>query len=402
MSNLATFDIYRIFETITLILFISLLKYPNTKQFNKALTIFIVFSLLTLFISPEQYRLHCAFALSLTLSLYLFAQQSSTTLWPAISVAIPILIYTQGVIVITIMVGIASLILKGFFALDAYNFFDNVRYLNHMQVATLPLLLTGLTVCSTSYKKYLYLLIGLNLVVAVFSGARGAMLAFGLSIALFALIDKKASIRIGILLIAIYFLNILIAPDNGEYLMRTSSSGRIELWLGALESLSFKNIVVGITPGLFDSSNTHLLLNHPHNSILQLTYSYGFIVAVCAVCTYLYPVWKLRNEIKSKLKVNLLSSILLSCGLLSLFSGVFINPLSQLYLAAIWGALLYQSSHQSQKPPLASHKIELKFSLVKTLFALVLAITCWLSFDMMQENATGVMRPGLWLDLAII
>ncbi|WP_105264830.1 O-antigen ligase family protein [Pseudoalteromonas sp. T1lg76] len=399
MSSLTNFDIYRVTEVTCLIIFIFLLKLPDTKKLTNTLVVFIALSLLTLFISPEQYRYHCAFAFILTLSLYLFALQSSTTLWPVISVAIPVLIYTQAVIIITIMVGVASLIHKGVFIVDALNYVANIRYLNHMQVATMPLLFALLTTCHHSYKKYLYLLIGLNFIVAVFSGARGAMLAFCLTIALFALIDKKNSIRIAILLLVIYFLNIFTAPDNGEYLTRTTSSGRLELWLGAFESLSFKNIFVGITPGLFDSSKSGLQLNHPHNSILQLTYSYGFTLAVCAVCAYLYPVWKLRSEIKNKLKVNLLSAILLSSGLLSLFSGVFINPLSQLYLASIWGALLYQSQNQNQ--PLTTLKIELQFGIVKTLFALVLAITCWLSFDMMRQNATGIMRPGLWLDLTI-
>ncbi|WP_105187895.1 O-antigen ligase family protein [Pseudoalteromonas sp. T1lg48] len=395
MSSLTVYDTYRVIEVFFLITALTLLNLPNHKQLNRAFSVFVFLGLLTLFISPEKYVLHSAFAIALTLGLYLFALQSSDSKLPALVVGVSTLVYTQLIVVVVIIVGLTSLLLNSTFVIDPFSHFNNIRYLNHMQVATLPILLASLTFCSSSYRKYLYLLIALNFIVAIFSGARGALLAFFLTIALFSLIDKKNSLKVVGLLIVIALLNLLASADSGEYLTRTTSSGRIHLWLSTIQELKLENLVIGITPGIFDSSIANLKLNHPHNSILQLTYSYGFIAAMCVVGAYLYPIWKHRHLVKKSLKINLLSSILLSSGLLSLFSGVFVNPLSQLYLAAIWGLLM------SQTLPPQDNKLKIEFRVIKTLFAFVLAITCWLSFDMMQKHAMGIIRPGLWLDLTI-
>ncbi|MFY8273604.1 O-antigen ligase family protein [Pseudoalteromonas sp. SSDWG2] len=391
------YDTYRWLEVLVIALALIFFKLPSKHKVQNLFFALCFFSILSLIFSPHEYRLHCAFATTLTLGLYLLAMLSSDShKWLSNIVVYPTLLYSQLVVSVVVIVGLTALTLEGKFIIDPYSYFDNVRYLNHMQVLCFPLLLSYLITTPQKIVKLVWLLIFLNFAVVAYSGARGAMLAFFVSLLIFYVHDKKVSMRCLVLLISTVLFSIVATDESLRTIARTTSSGRLTLWLSTLQHFELKHLFIGTSPGLFDSRIANTALNHPHNAVLQLTYGYGFIFAAIAIFTYLYPIKLSIKEIKNDIKCNVLVNILVSAGVLSLVSGVFINPLAQLFLAVTWGALYSKVCSKD-----TVNILEIRVSFIKLLFALVLVITCWLSFDMMQKNATGIIRPGLWLDLNI-
>jgi hypothetical protein len=241
--------------------------------------------------------------------------------------------------------------------------FDNPRYLNQIQTCTIPIAILStqlLKTAKTNFKfldSYLLFLAStaccLYISIVFVMGGRGTVISLFLGFIIIWLIyRKKASIictatvkfcAIGYLI----YLIILFASsqlfgniDSPPYaaLLRLTSSGRLEFWSIAVESIK-NSPWLGVGPLMYSSLSQSL--NHPHNSILWLMSEWGVPGALVATTLMAYLYFKYVTSVRyanQKLDASnpsllisyaLVYAITASC-IHSLVSGVYIVPASQM------------------------------------------------------------------------
>lgn len=226
--------------------------------------------------------------------------------------------------------------------------FINIRFLNQFQVLTIPILCYFLS--NKEYSRLAYIFLITNLFIVIFTGARGALAALTITLILFfhfKLIDKRfiKKLLTPILFSFILFIFHVFFLDQMQqlhFVTRTSSSGRIDIWLNLINHLNLSNIIIGYGPSSFYHKES--LRSHPHNSLLQLLYNYGFTFLILVL--FLLKNIKIKVIKKCTLKpsqpsfyLTILSSVI-AAGIYSLFSGIFVMPIPQTLSLIFMGALI--------------------------------------------------------------
>ena len=238
-----------------------------------------------------------------------------------------------------------------------YSGFINIRFFNQVQVFVLPFLV--LLLKFKSIQRIVFIILFLNLLLIFIGQARGALLSF-LAFSIFALALKttlKKQVRIGLVcffLSCITFYGLDSLNRGGAEILRTSSSGRIDLWFNTLSNLSLKHLFIGNGPGVFEMSlGSSAPYSHPHNSLIEILNEWGLIAFICiltAVCTtFKKAITHLKFHKKDIITESLFYSFAIGITY-SLFSGVHVMPVSQTLLFIMWGLLLgriNKKSHQS-------------------------------------------------------
>jgi len=228
-----------------------------------------------------------------------------------------------------------------------YSGFINIRFFNQVQVFILPFLV--LLLKFKSIQRIVFIVLFLNLLLIFIGQARGALLSF-LVFSIFALALKttlKKQVLIGLACftlscIAFYALDSL--NRGGAEILRTSTSGRIDLWFNTLSGLSLKHLFIGNGPGVFEMSlGSSAPFSHPHNSLVEILNEWGLIALIC-ILTVVFTTFKkaiahLRNHKKDIITESLFYSFAIGITY-SLFSGVHVMPVSQTLLFIMWGLLL--------------------------------------------------------------
>jgi len=249
--------------------------------------------------------------------------------------------------------------------------FSNYRFFNQMQVWMLPLLMLPLLIKLSGgnwlarYRLLFSALICINIILLIFSSARGASLALLVSSLIVLLLIKPIALRLLLKLsllaavaFALYWLMFVVVPPyfgftiTDSIRLRTDSSYRFELWLICLDMIK-QSPLFGMGPMAFAATPNGFGFSHPHNSVLQLAAEWGLIATVIVLFFYtkgLMAFWRLciDQSVASErrmYRVSLLWS-LLAASIYSLFSGVIVMPMSQLLGALIIGLMLaeYRSS----------------------------------------------------------
>jgi len=251
--------------------------------------------------------------------------------------------------------------------------FVNIRFFNQVQVFTLPLLLGGALFAIQKQKLAGYFLLVLSAnwwMLLIESAGRGVFLST-LTAALIVLYFFRESTHrwmwhfLGTLLLG-YFLKILlfdiIPPDTGfsKSIIR-GGSPRVSLYPKTFFA-SLNRPLLGHGPMAFANINSDFFRGHPHNSILQLLYEFGYPVTIVIGLGGIYGIkqWleqtqKLfsspsgANYDQTIIRVSL--TVALLGGLLySLLSGVIVMPLSQLWLALVFGTMVgLYTNHDSKE-----------------------------------------------------
>lgn len=230
-------------------------------------------------------------------------------------------------------------------------YFDHKRFFNHTQTWTLPLLV-GLTTFYTrkERKKLLSILL---IVLASFwwmlifaSGGRGSMLSLILSIGILTMIwgkDLIPFLKFGSISLVLGVLNYLIffkwiPSSNADLpLLRSSDSGRLDMWQRALESW-LQNPLLGIGPMHYSKLESTPLFAHPHNFYIQFLTEWGLIafIALAFLVGFLiknviehYP--DKNQKFQSRFLYISVSWSLSAALIHAFFSGVFHTPLSQVW-----------------------------------------------------------------------
>ncbi|WP_277053680.1 O-antigen ligase family protein [Pseudoalteromonas marina] len=228
-----------------------------------------------------------------------------------------------------------------------YSGFINIRFFNQVQVFILPFLV--LLLKFKGIQRIVFIILFLNLLLIFIGQARGALLSFFI-FSVFALILKttlKKQILTGLVSLALSCIAFYILDSlnkGGADILRTSSSGRIDLWLNTLSNLSWKHFLIGSGPGVFEMSlGSSAPFSHPHNSLIEVLNEWGGVALICILIVIFNTFRKSIIHLKNHKKDIITESIFYSFAIgitYSLFSGVHVMPVSQTLLFIMWGLLV--------------------------------------------------------------
>ena len=227
-----------------------------------------------------------------------------------------------------------------------YSGFINIRHFNHLQIFILPLLLLLMRI--PNIKKIVIFMIGLNIYLLFIGQARGALLSW-FSCLLFIYLTNpsfkkqcKAALLISLISLLI-FIFIELAFTTNIISIKTSSSGRITMWLGILTELNFSHLLFGNGPGIFGFRlSDRGPFSHPHNFIIEILNEWGavalFTLLYLITSTIKKAVKHLSMHHKDIITASLFYSWLSGCIYL-LFSGVLVMPVPQTLFFILWGLI---------------------------------------------------------------
>ncbi|WP_024600135.1 O-antigen ligase family protein [Pseudoalteromonas sp. TAE56] len=237
-----------------------------------------------------------------------------------------------------------------------YSGFINIRFFNQVQVFILPFLV--LLLKFKSIQRVVFIILFLNLLLIFIGQARGALLSF-LAFSIFALALKttlKKQVFIGLLCFVLSCITFYVLDSlnrGGAEILRTSSSGRIDLWFNTLSGLSLKHLFIGNGPGVFEMSlGSSAPFSHPHNSLIEILNEWGLIALMCILPVFFTTFKKAIAHLKKYKKDIITESLFYSFAIgitYSLFSGVHVMPVSQTLLFIMWGLLLGRINKKSNK-----------------------------------------------------
>ncbi len=228
-----------------------------------------------------------------------------------------------------------------------YSGFINIRFFNQVQVFILPFLV--LLLKFKSIQRIVFIILFLNLLLIFIGQARGALLSF-LVFSIFALALKttlKKQVLIGLVCFVFSCITFYVLDSlnrGGAEILRTSTSGRIDLWFNTLSNLSLKHLFIGNGPGVFEMSlGSSAPFSHPHNSLIEILNEWGLIALICILTVVFTTFRKAITHLKQHKKDIITESLFYSFAIgitYSLFSGVHVMPVSQTLLFIMWGVLL--------------------------------------------------------------
>ena len=241
--------------------------------------------------------------------------------------------------------------------------FANIRFFNQVQVFTLPLLLGGGLLAIKKGKNVGFFLITLSAIwwmLLIQSAGRGIMLSVLTAALVILYLFKENTHRwmwyfLGTLLIG-YVTKVLlfdIVPVDSGFSKSIVRGGSPRFTLYPRTFLaSLNHPIIGHGPMSFADMNVEFTPSHPHNSILQLLYELGYPATIMIIGVIFYGLKKWSKQTKEQfetVKEDLfeegiirisLTAALFGALLYSLLSGVIVMPLSQLWLALVFGTAL--------------------------------------------------------------
>ncbi|WP_193039016.1 O-antigen ligase family protein [Pseudoalteromonas nigrifaciens] len=224
--------------------------------------------------------------------------------------------------------------------------FYNIRFFNQFQVLCIPFIIYFLQ--HKELSRVAFTLLTLNIFLLLLSSARGAILASLVMLILggyYQLINRKQLLQIlkcsfiSLILFSIYFLHHQDS-ESINYVIRTSSSLRVEIWSDLLSNLVLSNIFIGNGPGVYFSQEYGN--SHPHNSVLQFLYNWGGIITTFVIILF-FKIFQLCIRYTNANNIPEFNICFLSLlGLLtySLVSGVIVMPIPQTFIFVLIGILL--------------------------------------------------------------
>lgn len=283
--------------------------------------------------------------------------------------------------------------------------FSNVRFFNHLQTWSLPLLVFGYLYFKEKlipgFQYLLLFLISAWWMLVFASDARGTMVACFFSLLFVFLLYRKKAYQFiktyaftvfgGLVLYLIFFI-LPSSPEAEVILTRYGTSGRIEVWLFAIQQI-IVHPLVGLGPMHFSYIPLGASLSTPHNLLLQSMTEWGVPAAALAAGMVLYGGYRfirqslnLTKENSSprflNMRIALIASIT-AVAIHSMVSGILNTPFSQLMAVIVIGWVLGEYFSQSEKPLFVKRQ---KFSFrTGTIAVLLLANTVFIAVKVAND-----------------
>ena len=326
--------------------------------------------------------------------------------------------------------------------------FDNPRFLNHIQTLCIPFaviadkFISDNKQFSSNFKKLikalLYLSTSSYIALIFMTAGRGTIISSIVGLVFiwilvgnkFNYVGKRIVILwlIGLTLYAIQVFIYPIAIDiEGSSvtnnLARFNDSGRLNLWLIALEQIK-QYPYFGVGPLMY--GNTSATIYHsPHNVILWFASEWGIIASFAILSLAVYLLFTYLRRLKeagdliclantqpplSIIIAQVLGVSLIAGSIHSLVSGLYIIPSSQLtvLLVIILSISSYQNlSNRSEKSSRSIIHLNLPMKFTISLFLLLLLIPVYQYHEMSnwgyisfenRNNKEGLWLPGYWID----
>lgn len=274
--------------------------------------------------------------------------------------------------------------------------FYNIRFFNQFQVLSIPFVIYFIS--HPKLQKVARVALTLNFFLLLFSSARGASATLFITLLIYCYFMNRSMIKeiifclLAAILLFLTHYAYLSFYHSAEYIIRTGSSKRYELWLELINNINLKTLLIGNGSGGYKSENFNL--SHPHNSVLQILNSWGGIVlSILVFCIYKLIHHSLTFIKKNKYNNEFLTYFTSFMGLLiySLVSGVIVMPIPQTFLFVFTGVLLRYLGYNLLKKKGNTHKkIVLTFILIISLYYLLLVT---LSYNCLEPKPYG---PSFW------
>jgi hypothetical protein len=294
------------------------------------------------------------------------------------------------------------------------------RFFNQIQVWTLPLFIVGAIRFKADhpiFSKVFLFLAGFWWCLLLGAGGRGATLCLVIAGAILLIaLGKKGkqwlktysfTFAVGT---AAFFLIFYVLGSTPAYMLRTTSSGRLEIWQNVLSGIT-ANLFLGNGIYQFSALENNFEWAHPHNSVLQIAYEFGvpvLIILALVVCLglYLFISQNLSDDISSgelNIRAGLTVSLLAGCGY-SLVSGVIVMPLSQIWMALVvgWAMGMYRLHTKQNLETTSKAKIIFgKFCVAATVFFLSYSIIADVpelkrNQELYNQKHDNIYNPRFW------
>ena len=289
--------------------------------------------------------------------------------------------------------------------------FTNIRFLNRIQVwLIIPIVYLYVTSISPQARFLLVFCLSINISLLIATDARGASVAlFG---AIILLIITESSIRRDLILLSVksivigFLLKVVLIDPTPSFLLtthsidfslgeiRTTSSGRWEIWKSIFSNISF----LGLGGEGYVCHSTSI--NGPHNSLLLILANWGVIPSIIFILlglTLFQNVLQKKRQIQRFLGINLLAGLAYS-----LVSSVLDTSLSQLMaiicLAMYWGVTKEKKSIVENERLDYTRGTKLLFiiSFISLLVIIDILITRTNSYQVITET---MMKPKFWFGM---
>ena len=266
--------------------------------------------------------------------------------------------------------------------------FENRRMYNDVQVLIIPALLWLMIEAKRRrVAAFLGLLAALQLTHLFITYGRAAMLGIALGLGIIWMSQKWTARHYWRLLstisgaVGLFALLVFLddAPSTYSTSLRTSDSGRLELWLAAVQG-GLNAPLLGQGPGSFASAGFKVAT--AHNVFLGALHDYGLVFAFLCIAFVIYALFRLDPA--SKPLLTLFSFSMLSTWLLT--NGSY--PLTTVFSLIIL-SLLTATKRSVERPAYAVPS----FSFVAAMAAVV--VMAILDPPSVHE---GPLRPRIWLE----
>ncbi|MCL1160059.1 O-antigen ligase family protein [Shewanella inventionis] len=288
--------------------------------------------------------------------------------------------------------------------------YDNIRFLNQIQVIFLPVLFIPVFFYKLrGYKHYSLILVALHWLILMQTEARGAMLslitAFSLMHLFLPVSEKKLVggffLKSALLGALLWLVFVIILPylllDTNSPPIRLTSSGRVDMWIYAMREIT-EQPFLGFGPMGFAWAEGRPLANaHPHNAIVQLVYEYGLIISLLIIVfliKFFLSAFDIIKRDSDGLTICIVYSII-AATIYSLFSGVIVMPFSQLVLTFILAVFWAFTS----EPKFGHWELNTAFKFILIVFVTAASIILLGSFEHEGLQDTG--HPRFWLNGAV-
>ncbi|MEX2410145.1 MAG: O-antigen ligase family protein, partial [Candidatus Paceibacterota bacterium] len=292
--------------------------------------------------------------------------------------------------------------------------FSYIRFFNHIQTWTFPLLFSLVLITKQKQQKaVLLILLTIWWALLIQSGGRGTFVAIVLSFfVIISLFDtsrkERAFVFIGSLISGLVTYLVLFYTHSAPFrdITREGTSGRIAMWEKTW-AMFLENPVLGKGPLSYSIiQNNELHFAHPHNFYLQILAEWGgfvfigmFIVIVYVFNNSSKVIKKSTHKLHKELEIGLFGSIIaafLHAGL----SQILHTPLSQVFFLFIIAWLIKITAK-------GKHIFEFKLYVPSILSMILIIIFLFLSFDSIIEifngyetyletHQTNKMYPRIW------
>lgn len=252
---------------------------------------------------------------------------------------------------------------------------------------------------TTKHKNIYLLFLFLAFYAVLLDGGRSVTLAYTLFIAIIAIFNRSARLALVLTYAASWLVYIVTtysasASSSSLSIARESSSGRVDLWVNALQCWS-QHPIIGC--GFYQLEQFPNLSAHPHNILIQVLtetglIGFGFLVLI---------MFKIAKSISWNLKQNyFVIAALLAVSIDLSLSGIHVYPITQ--MALLWLSVFLLKNPEftrvryfNQEPAIISRSQKLLSIVIYCLIAgwFIYIITQALnSFD-----GTPMTPPRFWL-----